>query len=89
MKKLLFKRLSITAVFAALVLSSCSSNDDPNPIAPEQADVLVNLENGILNGTLEEGAVSLNASTVYELTGQFIVADGATLNIPAGTRILA
>jgi len=89
MKKLLLNLLSITAIFAALVLNSCSSNDDPDPVDPGNPDVIVNIENGILNGTLEEGAVTLNASTVYNLTGQFIVADGATLNIPAGTRILA
>ncbi|MBU3822173.1 hypothetical protein KO566_08890 [Flavobacteriaceae bacterium XHP0103] len=88
MKKVLFKRLSVTAIFAALILNSCSSNDDPNPIDPPQADVIVNLENGIMNGSLE-GSYSLDATTVYELTGQFIVKDGATLNIPAGTRILA
>tara|TARA_R110002050_G_scaffold57866_7_gene130227 strand:+ start:13247 stop:15259 length:2013 start_codon:yes stop_codon:yes gene_type:complete len=88
MKKVVLNLLSITAVFTALVLNSCSSSDDPNPIVDDKADVLVNLDNGIMNGTLEE-TVSLNASIVYNLTGQFIVADGAVLNIPAGTRILA
>jgi hypothetical protein len=89
MKKLVLNVLSITAISAALVLNSCSSNDDPDPVDPGNPDVIVNIENGILNGKLEEGSVTLNASTVYELTGQFSVADGATLNIPAGTRILA
>jgi hypothetical protein len=38
-------------------------------------------------GTIADGEVVLNSGTVYKLTGALIVADGATLTIPAGTRI--
>jgi hypothetical protein len=40
-------------------------------------------------GTIADGEVVLNSGMVYKLTGALIVADGATLTIPAGTRIEA
>lgn len=88
MKNLVVKLFSFSAIAALLTLNSCSSGDDPDPIIPPQAEVIENLEAGIMNGTLEEN-VTLSSSTQYSLTGQFIVADGAVLNIPAGTRIVA
>ncbi|TXG37399.1 hypothetical protein [Seonamhaeicola maritimus] len=87
MKKLTLKLLSLTIAFSSLTLTNCST-EDPAPIVAGKTKVLENLDAGVLNGTLEEN-YSLSASTIYNLTGQFIIADGATLNIPAGTRILA
>jgi hypothetical protein len=87
MKKLSLKLFSIIALVSAMNLTSCSS-EDPAPIVPGKDEVLENLEAGIMKGTLEED-YSLNASILYQLTGQFIIADGATLNIPAGTKIVA
>ncbi|NJX16741.1 hypothetical protein [Tamlana crocina] len=87
MKNLIVKLFSASFIFAALTLTSCDS-DDPAPIGPEQTDVVKNLEAGILKGTLKT-TVSLDASVTYNLTGQFIVDEDATLNIPAGTKILA
>ncbi len=87
MKKLSLKLIAVALGFAAINLTSCSS-DDPDPIIPAEAQVLENLDAGIMNGTLE-GSYTLNPSTIYNLTSQFIIADGATLNIPAGTKILA
>lgn len=87
MKKLTLKLFSITLAFATLNITSCST-EDPAPIVADATEVIKNLEAGILKGTLDED-YSLEASTVYNLTGQFIIADGAALNIPAGTRILA
>ncbi|TGV01917.1 hypothetical protein [Flavivirga rizhaonensis] len=87
MKKLSLKLLTIILAYATINLTSCSS-DDPAPIVPSETEVIENLNAGTMKGTLEEN-YTLNASTVYNLTGQFIVADGATLNIPAGTKILA
>ena len=87
MKKLSLNLLSIAFAFAAMSLTSCSS-EDPAPIVASQAEVLENLDMGVLNGTLTE-TYSLNASTQYNLTGSFIIEGGATLNIPAGTRIIA
>lgn len=87
MKKLSLKLFCLVALVAAINLTSCSS-DDPAPIVPIQDEVLVNLESGIMKGTLKED-YSLDASIVYNLTGQFIIDNDATLNIPAGTKILA
>lgn len=88
MKNLVVKLFSLSAFAALLILNSCSSSDDPDPIIPPQAEVIENLNAGIMNGTLEEN-VTLSSTTQYSLTGQFIVAEGAVLNIPAGTRIVA
>ena len=87
MKNLSLKLLSAALMLAFINLTSCGS-DDPDPIIPDAADVIKNLEAGVMNGTLEEN-YTLDASTVYNLTGQFIIADGTSLSIPAGTRILA
>jgi hypothetical protein len=88
MKKLIVKLFSLTAIITSLIITSCSSSDDPNPITPPEAQVIENLAEGIMNGTLDED-FTLSANTQYSLTGQFIIADGATLNIPAGTKIIA
>ncbi|KAB1070631.1 hypothetical protein F6U93_01800 [Tamlana haliotis] len=87
MKKLTLKLFSLVALVAAVNLTSCSS-DDPDPIEKGDSDVIMNLEDGILNGTLKE-TYTLSPSVVYSLSGQFIIDEGAVLNIPAGTKILA
>ena len=87
MKNLFVKLLSISMAFAAVTFTSCDS-DDPDPIIEGAEEVIENLDAGILNGTLEED-YTLTATTVYNLTGSFIIDQGATLNIPAGTKILA
>lgn len=89
MKNLLSKLLNVAALVAILTFVGCGS-DDPDPIDPTDpvADVVQNLQNGIMSGTLEQD-FTLSASTQYNLTGQFIVADGVSLTIPAGTNIIA
>ena len=87
MKKLVVKLFSIVAIAITITLSSCGS-DEPGSVIPPVSDVIENLNNGILNGTLDED-FTLNASTQYRLTGQFIVADKVNFTIPAGTRIVA
>jgi len=87
MKNLFVKLLSISMAFGAITLTSCDS-EDPEPITSGSTEVEENLEAGILNGTLTED-YTLSSTTTYNLTGQFIIDDGATLNIPAGTKILA
>ncbi len=86
MKNLSLNLLSL-ALTLSFILTSCGT-DDPDPIVPPSADVITNLEAGEMKGKLEED-YTLNASTVYNLTGEFTIADGASLNIPAGTKILA
>ncbi len=85
MKKIVVKLLAIITIVTTV--SSCGS-DAPGPVIPPLSDVMLNLESGILNGALTE-SVTLDAAVQYSLTGQFTVADGASLTIPAGTRIVA
>ncbi|WP_320111361.1 hypothetical protein [Draconibacterium orientale] len=87
MKKLTIKFLGL-ALLATAVFVSCSDDDPVTPPTPDVDEVIANLENGIMNGTLEED-YTLSASMAYDLSGSFIVADGATLTIPAGTNIVA
>ncbi len=83
MKKSIFKLLGL-ALLATSVFVSC--NDDPDPVVTPE--VIENLENGIMEGTLVDN-YTLDATTSYNLTGSFIVSDGVTLTIPAGTNIVA
>jgi hypothetical protein len=87
MKKLAVNFCSVAIVIAAFTFVSCGS-DDPSPLTPAVESVIENLNDGVLEGTLTENH-SLDASVQYRLTGQFIIAEGAKLSVPAGTRITA
>ncbi len=87
MRKSNLKFIGITALVALLTLFSCDDND-PSPIITPENPVIENLKVGTMNGQLEEN-FTLNASISYVLTGSFIVSDGVTLTIPAGTQIEA
>lgn len=68
---------------SALAVTSCSSDDDNN-----DNNTVIDPTN--FQGTLNDGDVAtLDASQTYTLTGSFVINDGATLTIPAGTRIEA
>ncbi|ARV06827.1 hypothetical protein BTO04_09075 [Polaribacter sp. SA4-10] len=88
MKKSIFKTLNI-AVFsiAALMLTNCGS-DDPIIIPAPSSLVVENLNSGIMSGNLDED-FTLNSNQIYNLNSSFIIESGATLTIPAGTRIQA
>ena len=81
MKNLLLSALAI----AVLTFTSCSrdedSNDNNNTVTINPAD----FKGELLSGQ----SATLDATQVYNLTGSFIVRGGATLTIPAGTRIEA
>ena len=81
MKNLLLSALAI----AVLTFTSCSreeeSDNNNNTVTINPAD----FEGELLAGQ----SVTLDPSQVYNLTGSFIVRGGATLTIPAGTRIEA
>ncbi|WP_439130777.1 hypothetical protein [Polaribacter sp.] len=81
-----FKFLFLFATILAFTFTSCG--DDPDPIITEESPVIENLKNGIMNGKLEED-FTLDASVSYTLSGSFLIDDGVTLNIPAGTQINA
>ncbi len=86
MKKAIFK-----AIFCATLLSStafvtsCSNNDDDNTETPIQELTPDNFK-----GTIKSGqSLTLDATKTYYLTGIVTVENGATLNIPAGTKFTA
>ena len=87
MKKIVVNFCRVAFLLAALTFSSCGS-DEPDPMAPPVSSVIENLNNGVLEGTLSEN-FTLDAGVQYNLTGQFIISEGAKLSIPAGTQIIA
>ncbi|MDD3319978.1 MAG: hypothetical protein PHS59_00845 [Paludibacter sp.] len=82
MRKQLFNIIAATAVVFSMTFTSCTTTEE----VKTGVDVLI--EEGVLYGELDHEA-TLDASVTYNLTGTFIVEDGAVLNIPAGTRIEA
>lgn len=79
------KKLVLAAVtLAVLTLTSCTREEDkkdPNNVAINAA---------AFQGELLAGqTATLDPTQIYKLTGSFIVRGGATLTIPAGTRIEA
>ena len=87
MKKLNFKFIGLAAFFTLMTSTSCDTSD-PDPIIIPTNKVIENLKIGVMDGELDEN-FTLNSSTTYELTSSFIILDGATLTIPAGTQIVA
>ena len=88
MKKLSLNTLKSAFAIAALILTSCDPADPIEPITPPNSDVIQNLEEGIMLGTLE-GDYTLDSNIEYQLTGQFLISEGSSLTIPAGTNIVA
>lgn len=74
------KKLFLSMAVVGLLLASCSDDDNPTPELPKG--------DGILSGNIT-GNRTLSADTVYTLQGATYVKSGATLTIPAGTRIEA
>ena len=81
MKKSIVKLFGLLAITGSLFTSCSTSDDGPS------STFVVDANN--FQGTINDGEVVLDASTVYQLTGAIKVADGATLTIPAGTVIEA
>ena len=82
MKKLLLSMLAV----AAVGFTSCSSDDDK----PNNNNNNTEINPANFQGSLENGDIAtLDADQTYNLTGAFIIKDGATLTIPAGTVIKA
>jgi hypothetical protein len=84
MKNSVLKSLTYTGLFSMLVLGSCSEKDQ-EPIDGGGTSVITD---DTLSGRVYNDA-TLDASIDYELTGAYIVEDGASLTIPAGTKITA
>lgn len=69
---------------AALTFTSCSSDDETKTPDTTVIDP-ANFKGQLLAGE----TATLDANTEYNLTGSFVIRDGATLTIPAGTVIKA
>jgi hypothetical protein len=82
MKNVFIKVIGL-ALIASALFTACDGGD---PLVKEQ--VIERLENGTMEGQLTED-FTLDATVNYELTGAFIVPEGISLTIPAGTNILA
>ena len=89
MKKSVFKILNIVAFsIATLTLTNCGNEEPDIIIGESDSEIIENLKSGIMNGNLDED-FTLNSNQIYNLNASFIVEAGATLTIPAGTRIQA
>lgn len=80
--KTIFRNLFAVAALAA-AFTSCSSDDDNGPSSSFEVDP------ANFKGTIADGEVELDSDVEYNLTGKLIIANGATLTIPAGTVIKA
>lgn len=87
MKAMKCKFYSLALVAGMSVLTACS-NDNNNGDNNDNGN-----GNEIKNGTTLKGTitsdVTLAAGNTYKLSGEYIVEDGATLNIEAGVKIIS
>lgn len=77
---------SILAIAAIVILGLTSCSNDDGPSTPSST---FELKVNDLKGNINDGTVTLDPSQTYSLTGGLVVKSGATLTIPAGTRIEA
>ena len=71
------------------VLTACSSDDNNDNGGNGNNGNGNEIENGTtLKGTITSD-VTLTAGSTYKLSGEYIVEDGATLNIEAGVKIIS
>ncbi|AZB30508.1 hypothetical protein [Chryseobacterium balustinum] len=74
--------LSLAVSFTSVAVS-CSNNDDTEEVSST-------LDPNDFKGDIQSGqTVTLDATKTYKLTGKLWVKEGATLIIPAGTKIVA
>ncbi len=83
-KTILQAALCLTLMTTLSTAVSCGREDETTAIAPELMDP-ANFKGTIAAGT----TLTLDPAKTYKLTGRLLVEKGATLNIPAGTRIVA
>ncbi len=84
MKKTILKAalfFSLTAAFSSVAVS-CSNSDD------DTTDTISTIDPSNFKGNIAAGTtITLDPSKVYTITGKVMVESGASLIIPAGTRI--
>lgn len=82
------KRFKFTFILLlSLAIVSCSKEVNIEPL-PDDGSIINPGETADLKGSLDEDR-TLDPNETYSLTGVFSVESGATLTIPAGTRIQA
>src|SRR5690554_2459492 len=88
MKKLIFNKglfkVVLMAAFLVGTLSACSDDDDDD----DNNNELPVIDHNDFKGDLSEDVV-LDPTKVYKLTGLVKVKEGASLTLPAGTRVEA
>ena len=89
MKATKWKSYSLTLIAGMSVLTACSSDDNNDNGGNGNNGNGNEIENGTtLKGTITSD-VTLTAGSTYKLSGEYIVEDGATLNIEAGVKIIS
>jgi hypothetical protein len=77
--KSIFKIFGLLAISGAMI-TACGSDD-------ETENNTVTIDPNKFEGTFNTGEIILDASKTYKLTGKVIINAGASLTIPAGTKI--
>ena len=89
MKATKWKSYSLALIAGMSVLTACSSDDNNDNGGNGNNGNGNEIENGTtLKGTITSD-VTLTAGSTYNLSGEYIVEDGATLNIEAGVKIIS
>ena len=89
MKAMKWKFYSLAFVAGMSILTACSSDDNNDNDGNGGNGNGNEIENGTtLKGTITSD-VTLTAGSTYKLSGEYIVEDGATLNIEAGVKIIS
>ena len=89
MKATKWKSYSLALIAGMSVLTACSSDDNNDNGCNGNNGNGNEIENGTtLKGTITSD-VTLTAGSTYKLSGEYIVEDGATLNIEAGVKIIS
>lgn len=89
MKATKWKSYSLALIAGMSVLTACSSDDNNDNGGNGNNGNGNEIENGTtLKGTITSD-VTLTAGSTYKLSDEYIVEDGATLNIEAGVKIIS
>jgi hypothetical protein len=89
MKATKWKSYSLALIAGMSVLTACSSDDNNDNGGNGNNGNGNEIENSTtLKGTITSD-VTLTAGSTYKLSGEYIVEDGATLNIEAGVKIIS
>lgn len=90
MKSMNWKICTLAIGAGMSIFTSCSDDDDPiigNGDENEKDQTIVE-NNGTLEGSITSN-LTLKSGNTYYLSGEYIVKEGATLNIESGVKIIA